>query len=179
MLLQAVLAGDYILGISSIMLARIGNSEVISLLARVIQDLVRGNFYFTLPPIFITSNVFSGEFMQLSTKESDAEQFQDYLNKTFCKTASLFANTCKAVDLSLLSPTSLTQQIISGGITRKYSWHWSKSIGWSSLSIRQKLRHGISAHWWSPRCYCNRRWSRKTCHCRFEIRSIHCTRSLC
>ena len=38
-----------------------------------------------------------GEFMQLSTKESDAEQFQDYLNKTFCKTASLFANTCKAV----------------------------------------------------------------------------------
>ena len=35
--------------------------------------------------------------MQLSTKESDAEQFQDYLDKTFCKTASLFANTCKAV----------------------------------------------------------------------------------
>jgi decaprenyl-diphosphate synthase subunit 1 len=41
--------------------------------------------------------VILGEFMQLSTKESDAEQFQDYLNKTFCKTASLFANSCKAV----------------------------------------------------------------------------------
>lgn len=41
--------------------------------------------------------VILGEFMQLSTKESDAEQFQDYLDKTFCKTASLFANTCKAV----------------------------------------------------------------------------------
>jgi geranylgeranyl pyrophosphate synthase len=39
--------------------------------------------------------------MQLSTKESDAEQFQDYLNKTFCKTASLFANTCKAVNIDL------------------------------------------------------------------------------
>jgi len=78
---KAVLAGDYILGISSVMLARIGNSDVISLLSRVIQDLVRG------------------EFMQLSTKESDGEQFQDYLNKTFCKTASLFANTCKAVAL--------------------------------------------------------------------------------
>lgn len=39
---QAVLAGDYILGISAILLARIGNSEVISLLSRVIQDLVRG-----------------------------------------------------------------------------------------------------------------------------------------
>ncbi|CAF1596590.1 unnamed protein product [Adineta ricciae] len=78
---KAVLAGDYILGISSVLLAQIGNSEVILLLSRVIQDLVRG------------------EFMQLSTKESDAEQFQDYLNKTFCKTASLFANTCKAVAL--------------------------------------------------------------------------------
>jgi len=78
---KAVLAGDYILGISSVMLARIGNTDVIRLLSRVIQDLVRG------------------EFMQLSTKESDAEQFQDYLDKTFCKTASLFANTCKAVAL--------------------------------------------------------------------------------
>ncbi|CAM4742120.1 unnamed protein product [Rotaria magnacalcarata] len=69
---KAVLAGDYILGISSVLLARIGNSDVISLLSLVIQDLVR---------------------------ESDAEQFQDYLNKTFCKTASLFANTCKAAAL--------------------------------------------------------------------------------
>ncbi len=42
---QAVLAGDYILGISSIMLARIGNNDVVSLLSRVIQDLVRGIFY--------------------------------------------------------------------------------------------------------------------------------------
>jgi geranylgeranyl pyrophosphate synthase len=47
--------------------------------------------------VIFRSSIYSGEFMQLSTKESDAEQFQDYLNKTFCKTASLFANTCKAV----------------------------------------------------------------------------------
>jgi len=78
---KAVLAGDYILGIASVLLARIGNNDIVSLLSRVLQDLVRG------------------EFMQLSTKESDAEQFQDYLTKTFCKTASLFANTCKAVAL--------------------------------------------------------------------------------
>ena len=42
---QAVLAGDYILGISSILLARIDNSDVILLLSRVIQDLVRGMLY--------------------------------------------------------------------------------------------------------------------------------------
>jgi len=78
------------------MLARIGNSDVISLLSRVIQDLVRGIFFLNLFHYYKDMK-FSGEFMQLSTKESDAEQFQDYLNKTFCKTASLFANTCKAV----------------------------------------------------------------------------------
>jgi geranylgeranyl pyrophosphate synthase len=44
LIFQAVLAGDYILGISSVLLARIGNSDVISLLSRVIQDLVRGIF---------------------------------------------------------------------------------------------------------------------------------------
>ncbi len=48
LIFQAVLAGDYILGISSVLLARIGNSDVISLLSRVIQDLVRGIFSFDL-----------------------------------------------------------------------------------------------------------------------------------
>ncbi|CAF1025712.1 unnamed protein product [Didymodactylos carnosus] len=61
---KAVLAGDYILGTASVMLARIGNPDV-----------------------------------TLNTRESDDEQFQDYLNKTYCKTASLFANSCKAVAL--------------------------------------------------------------------------------
>ncbi|CAF0784583.1 unnamed protein product [Rotaria sordida] len=102
---KAVLAGDYILGIASIVLARIGNSDVISLLSRVIQDLVRG------------------EFMQLSTKESDAEQFQDYLNKTFCKTASLFANTCKAVVLlGNLSNININQ-------LADYAYEFGKNFG--------------------------------------------------
>ncbi|CAF2839490.1 unnamed protein product [Rotaria sp. Silwood2] len=102
---KAVLAGDYILGISSIMLARIGNSDVISLLSRVIQDLVRG------------------EFMQLSTKESDAEQFQDYLNKTFCKTASLFANTCKAAALLGNLPNINLNQLAD------YAYEFGKNFG--------------------------------------------------
>lgn len=82
------------------MLARIGNSDVVSLLSRVIQDLVRGIVFFSIYNYYWRKNngdILLGEFMQLSTKESDAEQFQDYLDKTFCKTASLFANSCKAV----------------------------------------------------------------------------------
>lgn len=39
----------------------------------------------------------SGEFMQLGSKENENERFKHYLEKTFKKTASLIANSCKAV----------------------------------------------------------------------------------
>lgn len=38
-----------------------------------------------------------GEFMQLGSKENENERFKHYLEKTFKKTASLIANSCKAV----------------------------------------------------------------------------------
>ena len=38
-----------------------------------------------------------GEFMQLGSKENEHERFAHYLKKTFKKTASLLANSCKAV----------------------------------------------------------------------------------
>ncbi|KAM8802140.1 all trans-polyprenyl-diphosphate synthase PDSS1 isoform 3-T3 [Rhynchonycteris naso] len=76
---KAVLAGDLILSAASIALARIGNTTVISILTQVIEDLVRG------------------EFLQLGSKENENERFAHYLEKTFKKTASLIANSCKAV----------------------------------------------------------------------------------
>uniref|UniRef100_A0A452T118 Decaprenyl-diphosphate synthase subunit 1 n=1 Tax=Ursus maritimus TaxID=29073 RepID=A0A452T118_URSMA len=76
---KAVLAGDLILSAASIALARIGNTAVISILTQVIEDLVRG------------------EFLQLGSKENENERFAHYLEKTFKKTASLIANSCKAV----------------------------------------------------------------------------------
>ncbi|EDL83936.1 rCG40823, isoform CRA_b [Rattus norvegicus] len=78
---KAVLAGDLILSAASIALARIGNTAVVSLLAQVIEDLVRG------------------EFLQLGSKENENERFAHYLEKTFKKTASLIANSCKAVSV--------------------------------------------------------------------------------
>ncbi|XP_044236663.1 all trans-polyprenyl-diphosphate synthase PDSS1 isoform X2 [Ursus arctos] len=75
---KAVLAGDLILSAASIALARIGNTAVISILTQVIEDLVRG------------------EFLQLGSKENENERFAHYLEKTFKKTASLIANSCKA-----------------------------------------------------------------------------------
>lgn len=35
--------------------------------------------------------------MQLGSKENENERFKHYLEKTFKKTASLIANSCKAV----------------------------------------------------------------------------------
>ncbi|RVE58588.1 hypothetical protein OJAV_G00195860 [Oryzias javanicus] len=43
--------------------------------------------------------VLSGEFMQLGSKENENERFKHYLEKTFKKTASLIANSCKAVSI--------------------------------------------------------------------------------
>uniref|UniRef100_H2MCD3 Prenyl (decaprenyl) diphosphate synthase, subunit 1 n=1 Tax=Oryzias latipes TaxID=8090 RepID=H2MCD3_ORYLA len=76
---KAILAGDFILSAASMALARIGDITVVKVLSQVIEDLVRG------------------EFMQLGSKENENERFKHYLEKTFKKTASLIANSCKAV----------------------------------------------------------------------------------
>ncbi|XP_038046592.1 all trans-polyprenyl-diphosphate synthase PDSS1-like [Patiria miniata] len=76
---KSILAGDFVLSVSSKVLARIGNEEVVLILSQVIDDLVRG------------------EFMQLGSKEDENERFSHYLKKTFMKTASLMAHSCQAV----------------------------------------------------------------------------------
>ncbi|ROT65255.1 putative decaprenyl-diphosphate synthase subunit 1 isoform X3 [Penaeus vannamei] len=78
---KAVMAGDYILSVASAMLARMRNEEVIVILCQVLSDLVQG------------------EFMQLGSKENENERFAHYLRKSFKKTASLLAYSCKAVAL--------------------------------------------------------------------------------
>ncbi|XP_008306361.1 all trans-polyprenyl-diphosphate synthase PDSS1 [Cynoglossus semilaevis] len=78
---KAILVGDFILSTASMALARIGNITVVKVLSQVIEDLVRG------------------EFMQLGSKENENERFKHYLEKTFKKTASLIANSCKAVSI--------------------------------------------------------------------------------
>ncbi|XP_047424205.1 decaprenyl-diphosphate synthase subunit 1 [Mugil cephalus] len=78
---KAILVGDFILSAASMALARIGNNTVVKVLSQVIEDLVRG------------------EFMQLGSKENENERFKHYLEKTFKKTASLIAHSCKAVSI--------------------------------------------------------------------------------
>ncbi|KAI0220029.1 Decaprenyl-diphosphate synthase subunit 1 [Lamellibrachia satsuma] len=76
---NAIVAGDYIMSVSSIMLARVGNNQVMEAFSQILEDLV------------------AGEFMQLGSKEDESERFNHYMTKTFKKTASLLANSCKSV----------------------------------------------------------------------------------
>ncbi|XP_042899501.1 all trans-polyprenyl-diphosphate synthase PDSS1 [Parasteatoda tepidariorum] len=75
---KAILAGDFILAQAARILAQLGNEDVVHLLAQVLLDLVQG------------------EFMQMNCSEEESERFTHYLQKTFKKTASLTAYTCKA-----------------------------------------------------------------------------------
>eukprot|EP00118_Oscarella_pearsei_P009539 m.55357 g.55357 ORF g.55357 m.55357 type:complete len:351 (+) comp34459_c0_seq1:87-1139(+) len=78
---KSVFAGDFILARSSIALSRIGNPLVVELLSHVLDNLVKG------------------EVMQLGTRESMADRFAHYMDKTFRKTASLLALSCQSVAL--------------------------------------------------------------------------------
>ncbi|VVC97589.1 unnamed protein product [Leptidea sinapis] len=78
---KVAMAGDFILAVASMMIARLRSDEVTLVLSQVVTDLVQG------------------EFMQLGSKETENERFAHYLTKTYRKTASLIANSVKAVAL--------------------------------------------------------------------------------
>lgn len=78
---KSILAGDFILSRASQMLARLENEEILVVLSHILLDLVRG------------------EFMQMSNNASENKRFDHYISKSFNKTASLIAYTCKAVTL--------------------------------------------------------------------------------
>jgi len=42
---KAVLAGDYVLSVASVTLAKIGNKEVVKVLSQVLEDLVAGTYH--------------------------------------------------------------------------------------------------------------------------------------
>src|SRR2546429_8340175 len=82
---MAILAGDFLLARASVALARLRNPEVIELLATVIANLVEG------------------EFMQLKNVQPSSKgttdimtTFEYYMEKTYMKTASLIAKSCRA-----------------------------------------------------------------------------------
>ena len=74
----AVLAGDFLFAQSSWHLANLDNLEVVKLLSRVIMDLA------------------DGEVRQSLFRYDTGQSFENYLEKSYCKTASLIANSARA-----------------------------------------------------------------------------------
>jgi all-trans-nonaprenyl-diphosphate synthase len=74
----AVLAGDFLFAQASWHLANLDNVKVVKLLSRVIMDLAEG------------------EIKQNLNRFDSAQTFSKYINKSYCKTASLIANSTKA-----------------------------------------------------------------------------------
>ncbi|KAK9825677.1 hypothetical protein WJX81_001890 [Elliptochloris bilobata] len=87
----AILAGDFLLARASVTLAALRDSEVIQLLSQVIEDLV------------------TGEILQMTSTEEDLLSLEFYARKTFFKTASLMANSCKAIALLGGQPAAVAQ----------------------------------------------------------------------
>ncbi|CAI8609326.1 unnamed protein product [Vicia faba] len=75
----AVLAGDFLLSRACVTLASLKNTEVVSLLAKVVEHLV------------------TGEVMQMTTTSDQRCSMEYYMEKTYYKTASLISNSCKAI----------------------------------------------------------------------------------
>ncbi|KAB2073885.1 hypothetical protein ERO13_A07G106000v2 [Gossypium hirsutum] len=77
----AVLAGDFLLSRACLTLASLKNTEVVTLIATVVENLV------------------TGETMQLTTASNKRFSMEYYMQKTYNKTASLMSNSCKSVAL--------------------------------------------------------------------------------
>nr|WET55167.1 geranyl diphosphate synthase [Elsholtzia bodinieri]WET55173.1 geranyl diphosphate synthase [Elsholtzia heterophylla] len=77
----AVLAGDFLLSRACVALASLKNTEVVSLLAKVVEHLV------------------TGETMQMTTTADQRCSMEYYMQKTYFKTASLISNSSKAIAL--------------------------------------------------------------------------------
>jgi all-trans-nonaprenyl-diphosphate synthase len=92
----AVLAGDFLFAQSSWYLANLDNLEVVKLLSRVIMDLAEGEIQQGL-----------NRFVNLS--------IDDYLQKSYYKTASLIANSSKAAALLSEASSDLAESMYQYG----------------------------------------------------------------
>ncbi|XP_045118895.1 all trans-polyprenyl-diphosphate synthase PDSS1-like [Portunus trituberculatus] len=74
---KAVMTGDFILSATYTMISRRCCPDAIIAMGEILMNLIHG------------------EFLQMGSKESEDERFAHYLKKTFLKTASLIAYSCK------------------------------------------------------------------------------------
>jgi all-trans-nonaprenyl-diphosphate synthase len=93
----AVLAGDFLFAQSSWYLANLDNLEVVKLLSKVITDFAEG------------------EIRQNLTAFDVSFSLEDYIEKSFYKTASLIAGSAKAAGVLSGLPVAQTEQLYNFG----------------------------------------------------------------
>nr|QWY12649.1 geranyl diphosphate synthase [Pistacia terebinthus subsp. palaestina] len=128
----AVLAGDFLLSRACVALASLKNTEVVTLLATVVEHLV------------------TGETMQMTTSSDQRCSMEYYMQKTYYKTASLISNSCKAIALLAGQSTEVAMLAFEYGKNLGLAYQLiddvldftgtSASLGKGSLS---DIRHGI------------------------------------
>ncbi|XP_011009605.1 PREDICTED: solanesyl diphosphate synthase 3, chloroplastic/mitochondrial-like isoform X2 [Populus euphratica] len=128
----AVLAGDFLLSRACVALASLKNTEVVTLLATVVEHLV------------------TGETMQMTSTSEQRCSMEYYMQKTYYKTASLISNSCKAIALLAGQTTEVAMLAFEYGKNLGLAYQLiddvldftgtSASLGKGSLS---DIRHGI------------------------------------
>lgn len=128
----AVLAGDFLLSRACVALASLKNTEVVTLLATVVEHLV------------------TGETMQMTTSSDQRCSMDYYMEKTYYKTASLISNSCKAIALLAGQTAEVAMLAFDYGKNLGLAYQLiddvldftgtSASLGKGSLS---DIRHGI------------------------------------
>ena len=93
----AVLAGDFLFAQSSWYLANLDNLEVVKLLSQVIMDLAEG------------------EIQQGLNRFDASLSIEAYLEKSYYKTASLIANSCKAAGVLSEVPEAMAMNLYNYG----------------------------------------------------------------
>ncbi|KAK1279462.1 hypothetical protein QJS04_geneDACA017699 [Acorus gramineus] len=128
----SVLAGDFLLSRAYVALASLKNTEVVTLLATVVEHLV------------------TGETMQMTTSAEQRCSMEYYLQKTYYKTASLISKSCKAIALLAGQTAEVSQLAYNYGRNLELAYQLiddvldftgtSATLGKGSLS---DIRHGI------------------------------------
>lgn len=116
---SSVMAGNYAIATSNILLGQLRDPDVVSIMNRIIEDLV------------------IGELQQLSSNPDDKnDRFQGYLKKSYNKTASLMANSCQAVAQMAVTkdPGNRTEQATSkksdeARMTIESAYLYGKNLG--------------------------------------------------
>lgn len=98
----AVLSGDFLLARASVALARLERASVTQEMAKSLEALVQG------------------EIMQLKSSAEERLSLEYYLTKSYCKTASLMAFSCKSA--ALLSDHAIDSEVAVAA--EKFGYHF-------------------------------------------------------